>query len=134
MDIATIFSLIMRGVGLVQTVMGDRKAASGLDVFATIKKDAPEAIDILTQLGQHLFPNLNSSQQPQAAATAVDTATVAKIQAALNARLPTGTPVLDVDGAYGPKTRAAVLAFQQANGLTADEWAGPLTQQALGVA
>lgn len=41
-------------------------------------------------------------------------------------------PALAQDGAYGPKTTAAVVAFQTSNGgLTIDGAAGPLTQAAL---
>lgn len=36
-----------------------------------------------------------------------------------------------IDGIYGPKTRAAVIRFQQAKGLTPDGIAGPATWQAL---
>ena len=36
-----------------------------------------------------------------------------------------------IDGAIGPQTRAAVLEFQRAEGLTADGSPGPLTQEAL---
>ncbi|QKW07938.1 peptidoglycan-binding protein [Streptomyces sp. NA04227] len=38
---------------------------------------------------------------------------------------------VNVDGAYGPGTKAAVTAFQKSKGLTADGIAGPLTWQAL---
>ena len=38
-----------------------------------------------------------------------------------------------VDGIYGAKTRSAVIAFQKANGLTADGIAGPKTIAALGL-
>lgn len=38
-----------------------------------------------------------------------------------------------VDGIYGPKTTAAVAAFQQLKGLVVDGEVGPVTAQALGV-
>jgi peptidoglycan hydrolase-like protein with peptidoglycan-binding domain len=41
---------------------------------------------------------------------------------------------LVADGVFGPKTRAAVVAFQSTNGLAADGIVGPLTWNALGVA
>lgn len=54
-----------------------------------------------------------------------------QLQRALN-RLGHGP--LDVDGAVGPKTRAAVSAFQQAAGLVADGLAGPRTWAAIDAA
>ncbi len=39
----------------------------------------------------------------------------------------------DVDGIYGSKTKAAVVYFQQKNGLTADGIAGPKTLAAMGI-
>lgn len=41
------------------------------------------------------------------------------------------TPPLAVDGIFGPLTRAAVVEFQQANGLAADGVVGPLTWGAI---
>ena len=49
---------------------------------------------------------------------------VRKLQEMLNA---TGYTCGNVDGIFGSKTYAAVLAFQKANGLAADGIAGPLT-------
>ena len=40
---------------------------------------------------------------------------------------------LDADGITGPKTRAAIMDFQSANGLVADGIAGPNTLEALGL-
>ncbi|WP_295034581.1 peptidoglycan-binding protein [uncultured Microbacterium sp.] len=51
--------------------------------------------------------------------------TVHDLQEALNAVAGAGT--LTVDGAYGPKTRAAVTYFQRTQGLTVDGDAGPKT-------
>lgn len=39
---------------------------------------------------------------------------------------------LTADGIFGPKTKAAVIAFQRRHGLTADGIVGPLTWRALG--
>ena len=36
-------------------------------------------------------------------------------------------PELDVDGEYGPATNKAVAAYQTAQGLKVDGWAGPET-------
>lgn len=52
---------------------------------------------------------------------------VANLQKILNAQGAN----LTVDGQYGPKTQAAVKAYQQANGLTADGIFGPLTSAKL---
>jgi peptidoglycan hydrolase-like protein with peptidoglycan-binding domain len=38
---------------------------------------------------------------------------------------------LDVDGKYGPATRAAVEEFQRLHGLRVDGWAGVNTNEAL---
>jgi len=57
-----------------------------------------------------------------------DPAIVQQLQQALaSAGYDPGT----ADGTFGPQTEAAVVAFQQANGLTADGTVGPLTASAL---
>lgn len=43
------------------------------------------------------------------------------------------TPPLVVDGNYGPKSRAAVMTFQQSKGLVVDGLVGPMTLAALGL-
>ncbi|MBQ7655482.1 MAG: peptidoglycan-binding protein [Clostridia bacterium] len=55
---------------------------------------------------------------------------VEELQALLNAKYGAS---LDVDGAFGAKTEAAVKAFQQAKGLTVDGIVGPKTRAALGL-
>jgi Putative peptidoglycan binding domain len=58
-------------------------------------------------------------------------ADVATIQARLNQL--GANPPLTVDGQTGPKTKAAIVAFQRANGLDPDGVVGPLTLAALGL-
>ena len=55
---------------------------------------------------------------------------VEELQALLNAKCGAG---LEVDGIYGAATEAAVRAFQNGHGLTADGICGPKTWKALGV-
>lgn len=56
---------------------------------------------------------------------------IAHIQARLNEL--GANPQLEVDGKAGPKTKAAIVAFQRANGLDQDGVVGPLTLAALGL-
>lgn len=60
---------------------------------------------------------------------ALDLKTTRGIQAALN-RLGT-SPVLQVDGIAGPKTKLAIIRFQRANGLEADGVVGRMTRAEL---
>jgi peptidoglycan hydrolase-like protein with peptidoglycan-binding domain len=57
-----------------------------------------------------------------------DPAIVQQLQQALSSA---GYDPGSADGTFGPQTEAAVVAFQQANGLTADGTVGPLTASAL---
>lgn len=55
---------------------------------------------------------------------------VAVVQAQLNAK-SSPSPGLKVDGAFGPRTQAAVVAFQRRAGLSPDGIVGPKTHAAL---
>lgn len=63
--------------------------------------------------------------------TSSDSANIAAIQNRLNAA--GASPPLVVDGISGPKTTAAIKAFQSSHGITPDGIAGPITQTALGM-
>lgn len=52
---------------------------------------------------------------------------------ALQTALVAAGQLVDIDGKFGAQTKNAVIAFQQANGLTADGIVGALTWAALGV-
>jgi peptidoglycan hydrolase-like protein with peptidoglycan-binding domain len=58
----------------------------------------------------------------------IDLASIAGVQAAL---VNLGYDPGEIDGKDGPKTRAAVRAFQQATGIGVDGIAGPVTKRAL---
>ena len=86
-----------------------------------------ELIRSIMEIAGQLFPGLGAQPDPT---TAI--AHVKRVQQALNDKGQ--TPPLTVDGQYGAVTRAAVKAFQTKNGLVVDEWAGPETDKALGIA
>lgn len=67
--------------------------------------------------------------QPAAAPASAGNANIAAIQSRLNSL--GANPPLAVDGISGPKTLAAIKAFQSANGITPDGIVGPITQAAL---
>ena len=68
--------------------------------------------------------------RPPAPAAVPALASLRDVQHALNVLAGPGTPLTE-DGINGPKTIAAVKAFQSAHGLTADGIAGPQTKSAL---
>lgn len=57
---------------------------------------------------------------------------VKRLQSILNQRI-SPSPNVSVDGLFGPATAAAVVVFQNANGLFPDSVVGPKTRQALGL-
>jgi murein L,D-transpeptidase YcbB/YkuD len=76
-------------------------------------------------------PTTASTSSTRAYPSAYDTATIARVQQALNAR---GYHAGPVDGQWGQSTMDAVRRFQQAAGLPVTGELGPNTLNALGVA
>jgi murein L,D-transpeptidase YcbB/YkuD len=122
MDLMAILSLISVVTGVIQT------AKSNEDIATKITNIAGPLVPVLTSLAKQYFPGVPN---PVAVgATMLDVVTVKHIQSALNSKNQAGV-VLDVDGLYGAATKDAVKAFQTANKLTVDGWAGKNTQKLL---
>lgn len=129
MDFTAILRLlpvIMQAVNLARQINSDvRGSDKSLEgIVGTIQKNAPAVIDIFSKIGADLFPNLKPGEQQAAASVRLDAELVKRIQTKLNE----GGATLQVDGLYGPATKAAVKGYQVKNGLEPDGWAGPLTQ------
>jgi peptidoglycan hydrolase-like protein with peptidoglycan-binding domain len=83
---------------------------------------------LLSRIGNTTFPGFSADKAAEAAATTLDGNGVKWTQTALNLLLNAS---LEVDGVYGPATKAAVTEFQSTKSLEADGWAGTKTTDAL---
>ena len=106
----------------------------GTPVKKAVEDNAPrDLLPLLGQIGKQMFPTIDDSLAPVAAATTMfDPVRVKWLQTALN--LLGANPPLDVDGEYGPNTKTAVQRFQETHGLVSDGWAGDVTHSALQLA
>lgn len=82
---------------------------------------------LLSQMGTQAFPGVDPNKAGQAAVSLFDPEHIKWVQTALSLL---GQPI-DVDGVLGDTAKAAVKTFQSANGLVADGWPGPKTNEAL---
>lgn len=130
MNFLKLLPLIFQALALIEPIR--LAIRNGASVFDVLKEKGPTLIDFIQSIGKSIFPELTTPEaQTQAGAlVAFDPQTVMTIQTSLN-RLGIAEPALVVDGAYGAKTKAAVLKFQQKFGLEPDTWAGQVTQAAL---
>lgn len=87
--------------------------------IAAVQANAPGLFAEGKALLNTIAPNLLQGLTPQSVQF-----DVSWVQKALN---KAGNAGLKVDGQYGPMTHEAIRVFQEANGLTPDTWAGPLT-------
>lgn len=85
---------------------------------------------VLAQIGAGAFPNVDPAKAGQAGAALFDSEHVKWVQTALML-LGYSPRTADEDGVLGDSTKAAVLSFQGQNGLVADSWPGPKTNEAL---
>jgi len=84
-------------------------------------------LPLLSQIGTTAFPKVDPNKAAEAASSLFDTEHIKWVQFVLKLL---GKDVT-VDGVLGADTKAAVSAFQTENGLDADGWPGPLTNDAL---
>lgn len=91
---------------------------------------SPTLANLLTGLGSELFPKAAPTLAIVGGIVAgFSPNTTMWLQTSLNQLLGSAlNPPLVVDGLYGPKTQAAVMQFQTANGLVVDGLAGTITQ------
>jgi len=85
-------------------------------------------LQLLPEIGKVAFPNVDPNKASQAGSALFDPEHTKWVQTAL--RVLVGM-VGEIDGVYGEGTKAAVKSFQEANGLVADGWSGPKTNDAL---
>jgi murein L,D-transpeptidase YcbB/YkuD len=105
----------------------------GTPTVKAVEDNARDLLPLLGQIGKQMFPGIDDSLAPAAAATTMfDPVRVKWLQTAFN--LLGCNPPLDVDGEYGPNTTTAVQQFQATHELVADGWAGDVTHEALQLA
>jgi peptidoglycan hydrolase-like protein with peptidoglycan-binding domain len=124
--------LLFKIVQLAPQVRG--AIAAGTTALNAVNQAAPDLIPLLEQVGKTLFPDLSAANAQSAAGNMIfQYELIGSIQQDLN-KLG-ATPPLDVDGEYGPLTKAAVTKFQSEHPpLEVDGWAGPETMKAIAAA
>lgn len=128
----TPLAIVQLVAGLVPTIKSILDVAtSNQDIVTRITHASAPVANLLSQIGESLFPKVAPALRIAAGAMAAFDPDVTKwLQGSLNSLLDP-SPNLVVDGLYGPKTRAAVEQLQAKFGLRIDGWAGALTQAAI---
>ena len=127
-----ILSIVQLVASLAPTVKSILDVATGnASIVTKIKEASAPLAGVLEALGAELFPKAAPALRIAAGAMAAFDPDITKwIQGSLNV-LVAPSPSLEVDGVYGPLTRAAVEQLQTNLGLKVDGWAGTLTQAAI---
>lgn len=129
MNYLEIIQLAIQAAPLVKQIIDE--ATSNDEIVTKIESLASPVGTMISGLGAQLFPKSSSALQTVGAAIAAfDPNTTKWLQKSLNSML-TPSPALDVDGIYGAKTQAAVVALQTKLGLLPDGIAGKITQAAI---
>ena len=127
MDFATIAGLIMQYAPTVLRVIN--MSMTNEDIVDGLKKEAGPIVKFLEEVGSKMFPSAAETLHVVGGAIlAFDANTTKWLQGALNNIDNAG---LEVDGLYGPKTKAAIEAFQTKHGLVVDGLAGNITRAAI---
>ena len=128
-DFGTI-SMIVKYAPQIRDII--RAATSNEEIADKIRAVVPLLVDLLEDIGGHLYPNLAPALRLVAGAMATfDPDAVKWLQGALNKYLETD---LEVDGEIGPDTIAAVKDAQELLGIDPDGFAGKITYAALAAA
>lgn len=129
MNYLEIIQLAIQAAPLVKQIIDE--ATSNDEIVTKIGALASPVGTMISGLGAQLFPKSSSALQTVGAAIAAfDPNTTKWLQKSLNSML-TPSPELDVDGIYGAKTQAAMVALQTKLGLLPDGIAGKITQAAI---
>lgn len=103
--------------------------ALGALVWGVLQLVKPKTASATMPIG--IKPPVPIMPKPSVSTAKLGNMGIAAIQARLNAL--GAKPSLVVDGISGPKTTAAIKAFQAAHGIETDGIAGPITQAAMGI-
>ena len=113
--------ILAAALAVVLTATAAQAQQNMIDYMPNNTPPAPSASGVM---------DMNPSFNPYTGAAESNRSQVSAVQAELKAR---GYRI-KIDGAYGPKTRAAVKSFQRKHRLQVDGQIGPQTLHALGLA
>lgn len=121
LSILPYFPTLLRIIPTMQSIWNTSTTGSSTKIGQSVQALAPALAPVLEGIGSAMFPLLAPAFHIAAGAVAAfHPDAVMWMQQMLNDN--GATPPLAVDGHFGPKTTAAVKAFQAANGLAVTGW------------